>query len=167
MTTPSGWHDDAMGRDTGHDEMQIAVWEWLCRNSRGDVTLEWPVFRSRGSPRIVAFADIAEVFRQPAIANRAGSRSARKVVTLFEIKPRVISVGGLLRQCVALVQAVAACHTDQRTQLVVRAFPVVPASEPKLDLLRQVFDDRLLVWDGERLIGERREEPPPIREAAE
>jgi len=156
--TPSGWHDDARNRDAGHDEMQIAVFDWLRASvvcpegyeKRRGVYFESP-FRSRD--HIIAWGDIVEVFEKPEHGNYT-----KLQYVVFEIKPKIYSVGAVVRQCVALADAVDSAlkyrRSSGRYSNTVSyddacVIPVVRSDDPKLSMLRHVW--RAMTWDGERL----------------
>lgn len=127
--TPSQWHDDGRNRDAGHDEMQIAVFDYLQNKYpllKDSVGFEVPII-ARG--QIIAWADIAMILPN--------------FVVLWEIKPRIYSVGAVVRQCIALAHTARCMHQD------VRVVPVVQSDDPKLSALQHVFDAK--TWDGERL----------------
>lgn len=143
--TPSGWHDDARNRDAGHDEMQIAVFDWVKDHSRAfghvETEFEMPLYH-RG--QIIAWCDIGQrVFRE-GVAFPAH-------LFIWEIKPKIYSVGAVVRQCIALQQAAEkACTNEARCLMAeVKVFPVVMVDDPKLSMLRHVFHAH--TWDGERL----------------
>jgi hypothetical protein len=160
--TPSGWHDDARGRDAGHDEMQVAVFQWF-RSRKADpipsplsrdrsvpaasldhrqVIFELPLFAERRGgykPTIIAFADVAELW------SFGGKYASSTIVAgLLEIKPRIDSVGALVRQCKAVERAF---RMNVTPEVVCHVLPVVPYNEPKISLLRQVI--RCIAWDGD------------------
>ena len=158
--TPSGWHDDARNRDAGHDEMQIAVFDWLkyrpiyprrddC-DERIGLYFESP-FYVRGN--IVAWGDIVELWEKPQYET---SKNRRYIV--WEIKPKIYSVGAVIRQCRSLADTVEAANKDSASH---RRFPsglsydepvvipIVRADDPKLSMLRHVW--HALAWDGEQL----------------
>ena len=155
--TPSGWHDDAKNRDAGHDEMQIEVFDYLVQSrhyeerrrtgendaliTSGYIGFEEPLL-IRGS--IVAWADIYErwletpgkfKFRQPRFF-------------LYEIKPVIYSVGAIIRQCVALANIASVALGDSLgMKASVRVFAVVPAQDPKIDMLKHVYPS-VAEWTG-------------------
>lgn len=127
--TPSGWHDDACRRDGGHDEMQMAVWLELQRQAKPDptdeltrsVAVEFPMVR-RGSG-IVAFADIALLW--------LNTEDDIKRAVLYELKPKIHSVFGILRQAMCLEKAFAFAYPG--TACLVEA--IIPLKDPKLPAL--------------------------------
>lgn len=146
--TPSGWHDDAQSRDAGHDEMQIAVFDYLGgQANKGLCGLESSVgfevpFIHRG--QIIAWADIAQDLRNK-------GDDSPQYLFIWEIKPKIYSVGAVVRQCIALLRAARVACTDRNGNLrtEIKVFPVVRADDPKLAMLRHVFHAQ--AWDGERL----------------
>lgn len=130
--TPSGYHDDARGRlrkEPKHDLMQAEVLKFL----RGRVLAgipegayvdrlvegEYPIVR-RG--QVVAYADAIEI----------ASVNLFRTISMFEIKPVIDTVFGIIRQAKALLQLASVtipgeayfCHV------------VVPAEDPLLPELR-------------------------------
>ena len=158
--TPSGWHDDARNRDAGHDEMQIAVFDYLKDKpvvhgmngyeDRIGLYFESP-FYVRGN--IIAWGDIVELWEKP---EHETWKKRRYIV--WEIKPKIYSVGAVIRQCRTLADAVQAANKDVSTRS--RGFshisfddpivlPIVRSDDPKLSMLRHVCD--AIAWDGESL----------------
>jgi hypothetical protein len=150
MTTPSGWHDDAYKyNEPGHDELQMAVYNWLAdreigglrlgdqegpRLLRQRVVFEFPMIRParRGrngsAERLIGFADIAELF-----GYSCDGDFDRAV--LFEIKPEIRTIAGIVRQCVAYNVAFQAAFPHAACKI----FPVVPSNDPKISDLRTVM----------------------------
>ena len=119
--TPSGWHDDARKRDAGHDEMQATVLrQWRFRSNPLMVTLlpdkqrafyvqyveaESPLLSIHG--HLAGFADVAiwltsresEEERAERIARQQGDYQPRRLWVFMEVKPRIDSVGAIIRQC--------------------------------------------------------------------
>jgi len=135
--TPSGWHDAARRRDAGHDAMQHLVWRVL-QDGVGDVTdgyvlrdvvAEFPIYVSGGPKRILAFADIARIWYH---------ENGNCRLDLFEIKPRIDTIGGILRQCETL-QAMTR-GTPRVTQII-----CVWKSDPKLAMLQDLAQGRFLI----------------------
>jgi hypothetical protein len=153
--TPSQWHDDVRGRDAGHDDMQIAVFNH-CRGLaphlgqteisgkpcvHGGVFFEFPFVRR---DRVVSFGDVVEIWREDT------TRGAWARVIVWEIKPKIYNVGAVMRQCLALeIAAVGALREGGWREPLVWACPVVPSDDPKLAALRHVF--RAAEWDGRLL----------------
>ena len=146
--TPSGWHDATNDRDAGHDDMQLAVYQWAKSHPEGrridlekygifehvSVEVEYP-FASRKN--IVAFADVCEVWRSVEVNYQ---RFYQYYYVAFEIKPRIRSVGGLIRQCVALAHHIGnEHHPNQKPPLRV-VIPAVPHDDAKLATLRKLYD---------------------------
>jgi len=135
--TPSRFHDDAWRRDRGHDSMQAEFLDFL----RGrplvipvgalihrDVEAEKPLYL-RG--QIVSYVDCCEIL----------TINLTVFVSLFEIKPRIDTVFGIVRQLKSALDIAKRsipgdlyfCHV------------VVPASDPKLDDLRAEWP-RVWAW---------------------
>jgi hypothetical protein len=139
--TPSGWHDDAHTRDAGHDDMQMAVWLELKRQIENEdmpgleVIPEFPIIRRRAG--IVAFADIALLwFNRNKQINQA---------VLYELKPKIGTVFGILRQAICLEKAFASVYPTARC--LVEA--VVPHGDPKLPDLSRLIG--CITWNGNDL----------------
>ncbi len=158
--TPSGWHDDARNRDAGHDEMQVAVWKYI--NKRRWETFElWKheyrisridferAFISDGA--IVGFADVCEEFvHNPAQGMRY------LFLRIWEIKPKIYSVGAIVRQCQAIRILLRNWKEDKRSHTspsvrLVTVIPVCKPDDPKLSLLIEVENESVACWNGERL----------------
>jgi hypothetical protein len=142
MVTPSGWHEDALRRDAGHDAMHLAVWRFhSIPDSYGswtrDVHFEWPVLALRGGIR--AFADIAEIYWSGAPPpGRSYKQWVR--VYLYEIKPTVSTVGGIVRQCAALEAAATPYVRRLNGRVELSVMPVIPHDNGMLRELLEVID---------------------------
>lgn len=135
--TPSGFHDDAYRRDAGHDAMQQRFLEWL--RSRPIAGLptnavvhravegEYPLMR-RG--QIVAYVDACEILTVNLVST----------VSLFEIKPTIHTVYGVVRQAKALEALSRAIPADFHFCHV-----VVKAGDPLLPALRAEWP-RVWAW---------------------
>lgn len=145
IKSPSGWHDDAYQRDAGHDAMQMDVFErikashttdrWLWHSfyedppadlAPTDVQVELPIIQRR-TEQIIAFVDVAEFYNT-------------KDLILYEIKPKIHSVGGCVRQATALYHAarqnlrhnrlsvvLVPRYDDQKLDQLIAAYPFVAA----------------------------------------
>jgi len=162
--TPSGWHDDASSRDAGHDEMQAMILRWWLRERltirekwRNDpvrdfffhlAEVEFPFLGFRG--RITGFADIGLCFRTKETdeeeakrtANPYGDReyNARFLWVFAELKPRIGSVGAVIRQCRATEVLAKEHFREWREPPELRLWPIVYNDDPKADLLEEMFD---------------------------
>jgi hypothetical protein len=159
--TPSGWGDDAQSRDAGHDEMQAHEFRGMLkmidskqfvinRPRNGYVAesvpfvasyaeVEWP-FEAAG--RLIGFADIAVQFLE--VDSEKTTQSPRSDWWFYlEIKPRIYSVGAVIRQCKATAinaaRSVPVNHrgTTQRDRFEVWA--VVYQDDPKALLLQELY----------------------------
>ena len=157
--TPSDAYKSGEGRDAGHDDFQAFVWRQLVRypnpiqvHANGKTTeytfaqcgVERPLFSPNG--RIIAFADVwAEYYvDHPAAANAQPYRE--KLTKLFELKPRIYSVGSIIRQCESL-SAAALQNFSKGGGFTVVA--VVPQSDPKFKLLKEISRFRTVGSDWE------------------
>lgn len=126
---PSRFHDQAYRRDAGHDVMQAEFLDWLRgrpmvmppnaavhRHVEGEYAL-----RRRG--QIVSYVDAIEIV----------TVNLSAVANLFEIKPRIETVFGIVRQAKALLDlAQGDIRADQHYCHV-----VVKAGDPLLPELRK------------------------------
>ena len=150
--TPSQWHDDVRNRDAGHDDMQIAVFDYLrdlaiSREGydRQGVWFEHPFLRHG---QVIAWADIFEVWDPKPVHQATYPKPAQKYFA-WEIKPKIYSVGAVVRQCISLEIAAAAALTGRGgTEPDITVCPIVKHDDPKLSALRHVF--RAVAWTGER-----------------
>lgn len=162
MTTPSGWYSDALKtRPDDHDQMHVAVAEWLLDAPMPPILQERPrsprfeyaIVDGRG--RILAFADLAEVF-PGAPLRLGGDYSKTAALILYEIKPRIESIGGIARQCEALelaaLRSMSSSRNSDRDALVI-VFAVVPSTDPKRKQLDKFVPT--LGWNGSELEGDR------------
>jgi|GEM_PF-2782715 len=108
--TPSGWHDDASDRDAGHDQMQLQMLRYWRSDKlepiereifskkytfvRQIVWAEFPFTSHASRGRIMGFADIAVRYR--------AADDSLYWLQFYELKPRIGSVGSLIRQCEAV-----------------------------------------------------------------
>ncbi len=159
--TPSGWYADAAGRDAGHDQMQVELFAQLngrpetysltlngVRYQQYDVIIEYPFMRDG---RILGFADVCEMWEP--ISVKPSAVPPRWFLTIYEVKPRIHSVGALVRQARATV-ALARQVVIGRTVPVCDLFAVVPHDDPKLAQLQQAFPWRVVPWkDGQPIPG--------------
>lgn len=161
--SPSGWHDDAAGRDAGHDAMQVAVYDYLQTlpenepspffESHGMIRIgvyfEYPFYRRE---RIISWGDVVEFWVE---ANPPPERYAKKKYMIWEIKPRIYSVGAVVRQCVAVRHAAEAsldaeARLSRRAAATVEACPVVMHNDPKLGMLQHVY--AAAAWNGREFV---------------
>ncbi len=135
--TPSGFHDAAYRRDAGHDAMQQAFLVFLRARPisavpagaivHREVEGEFPLYR-RG--QIVAYADAAETL----------TVNLTTTLSLFEIKPRIETVYGIVRQAKALESLAKAIQADFHVCHV-----VVPATDPLIGAMRAEWP-RVWAW---------------------
>ena len=100
--TPSGWHDDARNRDAGHDEMQIAVFDYRRALSmedmlgRPDTPIEGYSYRRKGiffeyplirDEQILAWGDIVEVWEK-----KISKEPTQIIHKIYEIKPKITAL---------------------------------------------------------------------------
>lgn len=152
--SPSAWDADARSRGAGHDEMQEAVYDWFSdqmdeflpiyhegrRFIPGEVVIEYPLRRGEGKDDgdIEAFADIAILYAWEH-GGWLGEKIGRSSVLdrrdffyfFYELKPEIRSVGGLIRQCVALE------HVAKRCGYLSSVVALVHSDDPKLEMLEK------------------------------
>lgn len=140
--TPSGWHDGAMGRDAGHDEMQAETFRHLKQKLPTNITRETiggtvsftleSLFLEAlvsGGNFIKTFVDILAVYK--------GNAKSRLLIC-FEIKPSIDSVGAVIRQCKATEFAILNSDWRQHNP-VIEVLPVVSRRDPKTRLLCELW----------------------------
>jgi hypothetical protein len=106
-------------------------------------------FRSRG--HIQAWGDVVEIW-EGTVTERHGYKHAEVKYVVWEIKPKIYSVGAVKRQCVALndiVEGTLVNGRDHSTKYDVFVIPLVPLDDPKLAMLRHVYWAG--AWDGARI----------------
>jgi hypothetical protein len=145
--TPSGWHDDAYQRDAGHDEMQAAWWREVRNDPEPTITRKvgyarlefsyigtWVEHPLVAAGRLIGFVDVATLYRSTDIENEHDWRKRRYYEwwLFYEIKPRIHSVGAVIRQLEAtnILAARAELHCD--------VLAVVYKDDPKLELLTEL-----------------------------
>lgn len=159
--TPSRWHDDAHGRDAGHDEMQAAVFRFLRERPRlinAGAEEEKPYVRHKIEVEyafeeagvLFGFADICDIY----VKDLERSAYTETYYFVYEIKPRITSVGGLIRQCRAtFITALrsggisSGWGTPSRRAPRVMVIPVVPRDDPKIELLKEMYTGAVWGWD--------------------
>jgi len=112
---------------------------------RKRVEVEYP-FIHEG--RILGFADVCEIW--------AGERPQfsgghpRTFYQVFEIKPRIYSVGAVIRQCKATEQLILKLkpHHFGASENLCTIVPVVPHDDPKIDLLKEMYSGKVWGWKG-------------------
>lgn len=129
MLTPSCAHDEAFRRDAGHDSLQKEFLTFLRERRQvifsGDLPIhrhveaEYP-FHRHGN--IVAYADAVEILHV----------GPTKIVNIFEIKPKIHTVFGIVRQIKALVTL---GYRDLAADIC-NGHIIVPAHDPKIGDLR-------------------------------
>lgn len=145
MLTASGWHDDARNRDAGHDEMQAdifrrlsAIEPKLCVHAphgqisgrRISLGIERP-FILKG--RILAFADVCE---------EMNAQDAEWDFTMFrcyEIKPKIYSMGALIRQAKATMATIRHVITSAGMRADCEIINCVPHDDPKAKLVQEFW----------------------------
>lgn len=128
--TPSGFHGDARRRTPSHDRMQTELLAFLRGRPYAAlptgapvhrvVEAEYPLVRNG---QVVAFLDAVEIV----------TIALSSTVNLFEIKPKIETVFGVIRQAKAgLVLAYSTIRADVLVYHI-----VVPWDDPLLGALRQ------------------------------
>ena len=147
MKAPSSWHDDAQGRDAGHDDMQLHI-----LNSIGGLLptvehkdhvytfarayAEAPCI-SGGS--IIAFTDVLAKYTRDEPNPQLGPKATRTLTHRIhlEIKPKIYSAGACVRQAYALEHAIKKARTGDywaSDEIVIAVW----ADDPKLAVLRGI-----------------------------
>lgn len=137
--TPSGWHNDAYGRDASHDEMQAAWWRFIPYASESSIRRKayltesdyayvgtWVEYPFTIAGRLIGFADVGVLYQSE---EADGNNHYRRFWKFYEIKPVIYSVGALIRQ-VKATKILA-----ERADLTCEVSAVVTSTDPKLDLL--------------------------------
>jgi hypothetical protein len=142
--TPS---DYSNGSSLEHDRMQADVFEWLKNNpkfgdrwgERTSIKVERPIVVG-GTLR--AFVDIFEKW-----CVMEGGRDKEINVVLYEVKPLITSVGGLLRQMSAEAVLVSAEGKNRYPDWQIRTCPVVAEHDPSIPLLRRLYKGPVLLFN--------------------
>lgn len=160
--TPSGWHDDAGSRDAGHDDMVADHMRYVNSGKLASegirnyysadssrfflhyAEIEFPFIGLNG--RVSGFADMALQFQTKARDEDAESRAFRpEYLWLFlEFKPRILSVGAIIRQCkatdVLAERHFARSHNPNVRQPRIETRAVIYGDDPKAELLKEMYD---------------------------
>ncbi len=116
MKAPSSWHDDAQGRDAGHDDMQLHI--------LGTIGAIVPTVTHKGriytfvgayaevpcvsAGSIIAFTDVMARYAVDEPNPQGPPKSVRTLTHQIhvEIKPNIYSAGACIRQAYALEYAI-------------------------------------------------------------
>ena len=129
---PSRYHDQAYRRDAGHDDLQQEFLDWMRSRPTALLPIGAPVHRHvegeyalRRNGQIISFVDAIEIL----------TVNLTRIVSLFEIKPRIETVFGIVRQAKALLDlAQTDIRADQHYCHV-----VVRAGDPMIPMLRKYW----------------------------
>lgn len=161
--TPSGWHNDTMARDAGHDDMQFRFWKDLKENGPPKLTVSGDVFDRYAvsfeyafevDGAIIGFGDIVEWFSRDRVAP-SGQPEKQRVVRIWEIKPKIHSLGGIVRQ-VEAIECLAKKWSKNwgrhASDKIVRVdvWTVVPQGDPKVSMLMEVLPGQVFQFDPSR-----------------
>lgn len=162
-TTPSKWGEGR--RDAGHDEMQISFFEHMRKHKfpdkirpefsagrpHGETTrvfstpeIEFPlIVKGKLSSSIRSFCDIAVEFAESRTYgdSKVASRE-KKGITIYEIKPKINSVGLILRQVKSQQQIAWDCGYEYAGVVC-----VVQPTDANLPLLVRAGVS-IITWDG-------------------
>lgn len=146
--TPSGWHDDAMrNRDAGHDEMQAAEWRRAKDACHSPITHQGKTFFFVNAwvekpfilaGRVIGFADVGLLYESQETEKEKEWRlkvppsrpyKPDRWWVFLEVKPRILSVGAVIRQCIATE------YTAERAGLSCEVWAAVYKDDPKTALL--------------------------------
>jgi hypothetical protein len=147
--SPSQWEN---GGSPAHDEMQADIFEYLSNCApepariprdgecveyqRGFVIPEMLIPGKKGG--IAGFADIGVFYR---------SGEGDHAWHLYEIKPSMQSVGGLIRQCRALKEIAEVGLAPRIKSLKLMVSPTVKSDDPLLPMLRRLWTGHIAVWN--------------------
>lgn len=169
--SPSGAYSDALARSPKHDKMQVNVMRALfsdeqyqaIRFSRQGKTLEAtsiaviPEFDFTVQGSIIGFADLVQMLELKIEGNKA-SYKPDQIYTfyrIFELKPEIASIGGLIRQCKVLAHQAHACLKRQAagssSEIRIDVFPVVRDDDPDLADFQYMFGYSFFVWNEQKL----------------
>lgn len=159
--TPSQYGE---GRSLEHDRMQADVLEHLRKHMDGkEITYKyygeefvmqsvavWPEVMLSAGKTVLGFVDILQKW-QPRNAEEKLKSRGPTVYYLYEIKPRITTVGGLIRQMQAETALVERWHEQIGIAggCKTRVFPVVKHDDPEVGLLRRLWHGPVLVWNAE------------------
>lgn len=163
--TPS---DYSNGHSLEHDRMQADVLEWLREHGTKKITathkgekieLErygpWAEVSLVIDGNIRGFVDILERWAPVVPEGKQSSPSKLRRMVAYEIKPKLTTVGGLIRQMRAeelLLEKWAS--GDSPWDLYVNTIPVVNHDDPELPLLRRLWAGPVALWNAqERTLG--------------
>jgi hypothetical protein len=158
--TPSEYGE---GRSLEHDRMQADVLEWLQANGLKTRTLRvdnkeieitrkgpWAEVMLTHDGNIRGFVDILERWVPATDKDSLGRPVHGLWIMAYEIKPKITTVGGLIRQMRAEEAIIEKCY---RTQDIYRPMacvvPVVNHNDPELPLLRRLWLGSVLLWNAE------------------
>lgn len=151
--SPSAWGD--VTRSPGHDEMQFGVADWLRENFLNDGYTP-PCTESEDKPRLLKYK-IVECEKPIIVDGRIVSFADIELrmfgpgsdyTMAYEIKPRVDSVGAILRQLHAQAHLIRATMPPQPSYAQWQdMWLVIRANDPKRALMQKAYS-KTLVWTG-------------------
>jgi hypothetical protein len=163
--TPSAAYASAEGRDAGHDDFQKAVFDDLTDGRMSKITRKihsterafklhsfWVEHPIVIGDRIVAFTDVVLRFTHNSETHHKAGGSFKhnyEHYLLFELKPKIHSVGAIIRQCRALQHNGKLSFRKDFDVSGVEAWAVVPKSDPKIGDLKSMFK-AVIGWDWSR-----------------
>lgn len=162
--TPSRAHDEAWRRSPDHDALQVSAFRWFSASPAAS-KLRWtPRYRKepeiyersytiaeyalRCDGRISAFVDLVQIYQREE-PHPVQKTVTRQVWFLHEIKPRIDTVGGLIRQCRTLdhhaEKALPRSNLGDCPEF--RVIPLVPHDDPALPDLEAMWGGYIETWD--------------------
>ncbi len=150
------------GNSLAHDRMQADVLDWLREHGLKVRTIQhdgaginlhrhgpWAEVSLKVKGTIRGFVDILERWSSDGAKDARGHPVRKTQYIAYEIKPRITTVGGLVRQMRAeadlIEQAFSENHFDDRVVVI----PVINHDDPELPLLRRLWPGAVAIWNAE------------------
>jgi hypothetical protein len=158
--TPSEYGN---GHSLEHDRMQADVLEWLLKHGKKrtacahwgeQVELErhgpWAEAPLIVDRNLRGFVDILEVWHPTTEKDGKGRTINVRRAVAYEVKPRLTTIGGLIRQMRAEEALLERSDIFKpSSERFVNTVPVVNHNDPELPLLRRLWAGSVAIWNAE------------------
>lgn len=162
--TPS---DYGQGRSLDHDRMQANVLDFLRSEQPPIRTVNlygapheirrvgvWPEVMLKIGDTVRGFVDILERWQSVSEKDRQGRIGPElSVYYAYEIKPKLTSIGGLIRQMQAEEVLIEQWAKRDRNFITthVHVAPVIDDEDPERQLLRRLWGGKVFLWNAEAM----------------
>jgi hypothetical protein len=157
--TPSEYGE---GRSLAHDRMQADVLDWMRENGRQIRTIKhhgtvvelhrhgpWPECPLKVKGALRGFVDLLERWSSKEAKDSNGRMFFVSQYIAYEIKPRLTTIGGLIRQMRAEELLIEQAFGDGTSRTSAVVIPVINHDDPELPLLRRLWAGPVALWNAE------------------